>query len=375
MPRLIFFSRNFPPLIGGIEHLMHSVFLCVKEDYDVVIVGPRGSKGYADGAIKVYELPINIAGYLIVSFILVPYLVFRYKPAFVVGANGLMAPLVAILSKLSGSYSICFLHGLDIIVKSPLYRLIFIPFLRVIGSIIVNSRNTRVLALNAGIPEKAIEVIHPCVREPVSTVNMDVELSFDNTVAPVIVYAGRIVPRKGLLEFVQECAAWLQRKKYKLVVAGDVPFGQAGSRRDCYSLALRSAVERLELMDSVLFLGRVSDEQMASAFARATVHVMPLVETPGDVEGFGMVAVEAASYGVPTVAFDVGGVRDALHSEEYLIPPGNYAQFMKVVDSIVCSDVKSEELIEWAKGFSMQTFRPRLLGVLSQSCAVHTADR
>lgn len=355
---------------------MHSVFLCAREDYEIVLIGPRGCRSYAEGAFRVYEMPVSIAGYLAASCFFIPYLLFRFKPALVVGSNGLMGPLVAVLSKLAGSSSVCFVHGLDLIVENRVYRLLFLPCLKRIDTVIVNSKNTAVLALRAELPVAAIKVIHPCIREPIPRVRTDAyfpsgRVSDD---APIIVYAGRIVPRKGLVEFLQECAGWLQSKNYKLVVAGDEPFGQAGPAAGAYIQRLRQTVEALELGDSIEFLGRVSEEQMASAFARATVHVMPLVETSGDVEGFGMVAVEAASYGVPTVAFDVGGVKDALPSPQYLIPPGNYARLMAAVDSIAHSDVEPEDLTQWAKGFSMQAFRPKLLRVLSRTAVERTAD-
>lgn len=372
--KLVFFSRNYPPLVGGIEGLMHSVFLAVRDEYDVILVGPKGCRGCAEGSVRVYELPVNIGGYLAASFFLIPYLLFRFKPALVVGSNGLMAPLVFMLAKLSRGSSVCFLHGLDIIAGSRLYRSAFLPFARRVDAIIVNSSNTAVLAFNAGVPSAVIELIPPCISDPVPAARMEAASKSLKDRTPIIVYAGRIVPRKGLLEFLQECAGWLQSKNYKLVVAGDEPFGQAGPEAGVYIQRLRQAVQELEFGDSIEFLGRVSEEQMASALARATVHVMPLVETPGDVEGFGMVAVEAASYGVPTVAFDLGGVRDALPSPQYLIEPGNYAQFMEAVDAIARSDVEPENLIEWAKGFSMQAFRPRLLRVLSRSGALRTAD-
>ena len=54
-------------------------------------------------------------------------------------------------------------------------------------------------------------------------------------------------------------------------------------------------------------LARVDDQRLSDAYFAADVMVFPVLDLPGDVEGFGMVAVEAAAHGLPTVAFAVGG--------------------------------------------------------------------
>ena len=49
-----------------------------------------------------------------------------------------------------------------------------------------------------------------------------------------------------------------------------------------------------------------------AAYAEADALVFPVLELPGDVEGFGMVALEAAAHGLPTFGFRSGGVPDAV---------------------------------------------------------------
>ncbi|MBK6281246.1 MAG: glycosyltransferase family 4 protein [Gammaproteobacteria bacterium] len=63
------------------------------------------------------------------------------------------------------------------------------------------------------------------------------------------------------------------------------------------------------LEGSVTICGRVTDELLHAAYAEADALVFPVLELPGDVEGFGMVAVEAAAHGLPPSGSDRAGCR------------------------------------------------------------------
>ena len=75
------------------------------------------------------------------------------------------------------------------------------------------------------------------------------------------------------------------------------------------------------------FLGVITDPQeLACAYESATLHIFPVRHLPGDPEGFGMVAIEAAAHGLPTVAFATGGIVDAVAEGQsgHLVVPGDY---------------------------------------------------
>jgi phosphatidylinositol alpha-1,6-mannosyltransferase len=65
-----------------------------------------------------------------------------------------------------------------------------------------------------------------------------------------------------------------------------------------------------------------------------------VLDLPGDVEGFGMVAIEAAAHGLATVGFRVGGVPDAIieGSTGNLVEKGDYADFAARVGSLLERD-------------------------------------
>jgi phosphatidylinositol alpha-1,6-mannosyltransferase len=89
------------------------------------------------------------------------------------------------------------------------------------------------------------------------------------------------------------------------------------------------------------------------------VLVFPVQKRANDIEGFGMVALEAAAHGLPTVAFSVGGVPDAIANgySGNLISPGDKIGYSKTVieflnDNKLSSQAttcrKFAESLQWA---------------------------
>jgi phosphatidylinositol alpha-1,6-mannosyltransferase len=100
---------------------------------------------------------------------------------------------------------------------------------------------------------------------------------------------------------------------------------------------LMKMAEALNLNGTVRFSGRVSDEELRQAYARAAVFAMPgrvSLGPPAQGEGFGMVFVEAGAAGLPVVAGNAAGALDAVgHDESGLLVDPNDP--MEVADAIV----------------------------------------
>ena len=91
----------------------------------------------------------------------------------------------------------------------------------------------------------------------------------------------------------------------------------------------------LELPENldVRHMGRLnSPEDLAQVYASSDVFV-----SPSAMETFGMALAEAQACGTPVVAFDVGGVRDAVSDEcaEYLVPEGDFESLLNALGKVL----------------------------------------
>lgn len=122
---------------------------------------------------------------------------------------------------------------------------------------------------------------------------------------PVVVCVSRLMPRKGQDVLIRALPAVRQRiPDAALLVVGGGPARQSLQR-------LSSAVG---VADSVVFTGSVPWPQLPAYYGAGDVFAMPCRSRLGglDVEGLGIVFLEAAACGLPVIAGDSGGAPDAV---------------------------------------------------------------
>lgn len=341
----LFITRNLPPLLGGMERLNYKIALALDESLTLIVIGPLGCKNKMPGSASVLEVPPKpIWRFLLASGFKAFGISMRKKPGFVIAGSGLTAPLAWTAARLAGARSAAYLHGLDIIANHPIYRFIWTPFFRRMDTIIVNSRNTAKLAIKAGVSAKHLTIINPGTEMPFSGPEEAnaFRKKYKLDKRPLLLSVGRLTRRKGLAQFVENVLPGLV-KSYPdicLVIVGDeAPDALTGSGEGGGDRLDRMAIQ-LGISRNLVRLGTCNDAQLSAAYSAADVHVFPVLEIPGDIEGFGMVALEAAAHGLPTVAFRVGGVPDAVSQgvSGYLVSPGDYHAMQNRVEDILEKD-------------------------------------
>ena len=123
--------------------------------------------------------------------------------------------------------------------------------------------------------------------------------------SPVIVSIGRLVARKGsdqLIKAMPEVLKNFPRCKLLLVGVGN------------YQKQLEKLVRNLKLQDSVIFTGRVAHESLPDYYRLGDIFAAPCRSRYGglEVEGLGIVYLEASACGVPVIAGKSGGAPDAV---------------------------------------------------------------
>ncbi|MGY3265909.1 glycosyltransferase family 4 protein [Lysobacter sp. HA35] len=335
--RSLLVTRNFPPLVGGMERLNEHVLLALSKLGSASLAGPRGCRRFAGEAV-VAEFPVGHPAATVVAAALKGAWYARHaRPELIVGGSGLMAPAVLMAGRISGAATAVYLHGLDIVAPSAIYRAIWLPAIRRCDRVIVNSGHTRALAITAGVLVQRITVIHPGTELPpprperALAFRARLDIAAD---APLLVSVGRLTARKGLESWVRHALPRLVRRwpSLRLLVIGDEPSSALLQRGGQGFAPIAMAAKAAGMQDAITWLGARPDEDVADALEAADLHVFPVLDMPGDVEGFGMVAVEAAARGTPTVAFAVGGVPDAIRPgiTGDLVDASDYGAFVDV---------------------------------------------
>jgi glycosyltransferase involved in cell wall biosynthesis len=121
---------------------------------------------------------------------------------------------------------------------------------------------------------------------------------------PTILHVARLVEVKGTHYLIRAFGSLAQRHATAaLVIIGDGPLKQS-----LQALAKSLGVER-----RVQFLGALPHADVLAWMRKAAILALPSVRTAsGRVEGLGMVLLEAAATGVPTVGSRVGGIPEGI---------------------------------------------------------------
>jgi phosphatidylinositol alpha-1,6-mannosyltransferase len=205
-------------------------------------------------------------------------------------------------------YSV-FVHGEELSFAAESRELTFLTgrVLRGAATLIANSHNTaRLLTGTWGVRSERVKVLHPgvdttrFVPAPRDAAARD-RLGWGGR--PVVLTVGRLVSRKGQDMMIRALPAVRRRVPDVLYAV----IGDGEERANLETLADREGVR-----GHVQFLGEVPDDEIIRGYQQCDLFALPNRQVGPDIEGFGMVLLEAQACGRPVLAGASGGTAETM---------------------------------------------------------------
>lgn len=156
--------------------------------------------------------------------------------------------------------------------------------------------------------------------------------------APLLAYAGRFDPNKGIDTLVEALAELNRQAPVHLVLAG----GSDPLTKDGIEFQrIQALVAERGLLERVTFLGKVKPERLANVYSAADLCVVP-----SHYEAFGLVAIESMGCGTPVVASNVGGLPFTVKEgvTGHLVPPQDPAALARACARLLSAPSERERM-------------------------------
>jgi len=226
-------------------------------------------------------------------------------------------------------------HGLDVTTPFPPYQWFVPKVFGALDAVLPVSRATAAACETRGLEPSKVHVVPngidlqrfpPLADRTAMRNELRDALATDRHPLPddalLLCSVGRQVERKGFAWFIEHVMPRLPPPVHYWL-AGD------GPRAD----AIQAAIDRNHLGDRVRRLGRVSEDDLVRLYRGADVFIMPNVPVEGDMEGFGIVMLEAGRCGCPVIASRLEGIQDVVTNgvNGQLVEPEDPAAFAEAV--------------------------------------------
>lgn len=367
--KILLVTRNLPPLIGGMERLNWHIADELSKNNAVFLLSHTEAKQQAPKNVKFYGVQLNpLPLFLILAFIKTFWICLTQRPDILFAGSGLTAPITTFWAKVFGKKSIVYIHGLDIGTNNKLYNLLWIPFIKFASKVIANSSPTYDICLKKGISKKKLSIIYPGVSYPPQPKDLqliqNLKNQYDLQGKKILISVGRLTERKGLNEFIDLSFSEIVKAipNTVLVIIGDTPNQSLNKNLQSKELILSTA-KKHDIDNNIIFTGNISDDEVLSSFYYlADLHIFPVKHIPDDPEGFGMVSIEAAAHGTPTVAFATGGIVDAVKQNEsgWLVEKSNYEVLAKQTITVLKQTKSTKQCQHFAGQFEWSVFGKKI---------------
>lgn len=338
---ILVITWNYPPRRGGIESLVSNLCMDLRKRHSVVVVTSHAAPVPVEEDIFRTPFP-GLIPFALYAFWRGAMILLRNRKIKVIfGGSAMVTPLVLVLARLFGGRAVIQAHGLDLVYPNTLYQLSCVRWMKYCDRVIANSTYTALLAKEKRVRDAVVSVIPPGVkldRFQSPDIADVTKRKFGLNGKRIILFVGRLAKRKGVKEFIQHSLGRIVTAipDACFVVVGSNPIASLTHREDTIE-EIEAMISATGLLGHVRLLGGLPDADVVGLYQASNVVVLPALRSDNDVEGFGIVLVEAAAAGKPAVATRVGGIPDAVEDGKtgFLMEPGDYDHLSDAIISLL----------------------------------------
>jgi len=336
---LLYITRKFPPSKGGMERVSYELYTEISKTANTDLIKWGGSN-----KCLIFVLPyflLKACWILINKNIDTIYL-----------QDGLLSPIGLILKKTFRKPTVITIHGLDITYKNRIYQSLIPKCVSKLDKIVCISKATKKQCINRNIPENKIVVIPNGVSDKFymtedkkalrKRLSKKLGIKLENK--KIILSVGRLIERKGFHWFIEDVLPKIitERNDIIYLIAGDGPLKNE----------IKASIKKFKMENHAFLLGRVSDNTLKSLYNSADLLLMPNIHVDGDMEGFGIVGLEAGSCGLPVIASNIEGIKDFVEDEinGFLVEQKNIDKFIeriKMADNFLNENIRKTVLMKY----------------------------
>jgi len=342
--RILFISHSYPPIVGGVETHNFGLFTSLSIISDCTLIANTNR--------------ILIPVFMFYATLRALFGIQKYD--IVLLGSGLLGITGWIVKKLTGKPVVAVIHGLDITYNRLIYKKLWVRrFIPSLDKLIAVGKSTVKAGIDRGIPKDKFVFIPNGInihKHYISYSRHKLEniIKIGITRKSVLLTSGRLVKRKGIAWFIQNVLPKLDDSVI-YVIAGDGP-----EKRNIISLISETGQK-----NRVFMLGRISDQVRDILFNTCDIFVQPNIMISGDIEGFGISALEAASYKMPVVASRLEGLQDAIKDGEngFLVEPENSDKYVLKIMELLGNKNFRKSFGEKARQYVIDNYQWREIAI------------
>ena len=354
MLRILYVSHTHPPQgtildnVGGMQRVSRQLIdeLYSRNDVQVftetVNVSGQG------------RIALKTAGFLLKQAVSLPAKIRKLNVDVVLFSSMVTASIAWFVRKRVDVPMVTINHGRDVTLQVGLYQRLVPRIFEALDGVISVSSATRAECVGRGMnPEKGVALSNgfnldtmddlPEKEDSRQALQKQFNIPLDENI--MLLTVGRKVKRKGHEWFIRNVLPHISHDVVYVTV-GDGPQLEN----------VQQSAQQSSLREDIFLLGRQPDNILKQAYAAADLFIMPNIPVDGDMEGFGIVLLEANMAQTPAVAADLEGIKDVISSGKngYKVPTLNADAFADTINKVLDSNL--EELARQTRYHVQQKF-------------------